>query len=79
MVTCYVPSADQYPRRGDGHKGASSAPRCDGASVTLAPVTTTSTPARTKGTGQEQSRSRQMKDKKCPLALYRADTHGLHG
>ena len=43
---------------------APTASRCDGASATLAPVTTTSTAARTKGTGQEQGRTRQMKDKK---------------
>jgi hypothetical protein len=57
---------------------APSASRCDGASATIAPATTTSTAARTKGTGQEQGRTRQIPDQKSvPSACPAGKTHGL--
>ena len=53
---------------------APSASRCDGASATIAPVTTTSTAAKTR----ERHISRVGPGKKDKTSVpYRADTHGL--
>lgn len=67
MASSHVPSALSIHVVVTAARARLSASRCDGASTTLAPVTTTSTTARTRGTGQEQGRTRQMKARSpCP-------------
>jgi hypothetical protein len=72
MASSHVPSAAQYPRRGAGRKGAFGV-ASDGASATLAPVTTTSTAAKTR----ERGRSRVERAEVRALCVpYRRGTHG---
>ena len=68
MASNHVPSAAQYPRRGDGRKDAFDV-ASDGARRHLAPATTTSTVARTRERGREQEgRTRQMNGQGSPCS-----------
>jgi len=67
MASSPFPRPLKYPRRGAGRKGAFGV-ACDGASATLAPVTTTSTAARTRKRGRSRvGLGRWRTRSPCPL------------